>query len=39
MCKSHLKADGILKSELYASILFALGESIKDYVSIFKLAR
>lgn len=39
MCKNHLNADGILKGKLYASILFAVGESIKDYASIFKLAR
>lgn len=39
MYKNHLKADEILKGELYASILFAVGESIKDYASIFKLAR
>lgn len=39
MCKYHLKADGILKGKLYASILFAVGESIKDYASIFKIAR
>lgn len=39
MCKNHLKADETLKGELYASVLFAVGESIKDYASIFKLAR
>lgn len=39
MCENHLNADGILKGKLYASILFAVGESIKDYASIFKLAR
>lgn len=39
MYKNNLKADEILKAELYASILFAMGKSIKDYTSIFKLAR
>lgn len=39
MYKKHLKADEIFKGELYVSILFAVGESIKDYASIFKLAR
>lgn len=39
MCKNHLKADEILKGELYASILLAAGESIKDCASIFKLTR
>lgn len=39
MYKNNLKADEILKGELYASILFAVGKSIKDNTSIFKLAR
>lgn len=37
--KNHLKADEILKGELYASILIVVGESVQDYASIFKLAR